>query len=71
MLETGFPWSHVHVFVCTQLSPLRKYPFLQDAHLAVLCVAQAVPVAGVPPEHVQTFFEQTRLREVVGDVDSY
>ena len=42
-----------------------------DAHLAVLCVGQELPVAPVPPEHVQTFVEQARLRVLVGDVDSY
>ena len=51
--------------------PYLKYPDLHDAHLAVLCVGQELPVARVPPEHVQTFVEQTRLRVVVGDVDSY
>ena len=34
-------------------------------------MAQAVPVAPVPSEHVQAFVEQTRLRVMVGDVDSY
>ena len=44
---------------------------VHDAHLAVLCVGQELPVAPVPPEHVQTFVEQARLRVLVGDVDSY
>ena len=53
-------------------APLLKYLLpVQDAHLAVLCAGQAVPVAPVPPEHVQTLVLHTRLRVVVGDVDSY
>ena len=28
---------------------------VHETHLAVLCVGHAVPVATVPPEHVQTF----------------
>ena len=53
-------------------APLLKYlPLVQDAHLAVLCVGQAVPVAPVPPEQVQTLFLHTRLRVVVGEVDWY
>ena len=53
-------------------APLLKYLLpVHAVHLAVLCVGQAVPVAPVPPEHVHTLFEQTRLRVLVGDVDSY
>jgi hypothetical protein len=54
------------------LLPLLKYVLpVHEMHLAVLCVGQELPVAPVPPEHVQTFVEQTRLRVVVGDVDLY
>ena len=60
-----------HVLQARQ-APLLKYLLpVHDAHLAVLCVGQELPVAPVPPEHVQTFVEQTRLRVVVGDVDWY
>ena len=50
---------------------LRYLLPVHDAHLAVLCVGQAVPVAPVPPEQVQTLFLHTRLRVVVGEVDWY
>ena len=54
------------------LLPLLKYVLpVHEMHLAVLCVGQELPVAPVPPEHVQTFVEQTRLRVLVGEVDSY
>ena len=53
-------------------APLLKYlPLLHDAHAAVLCVGQAVPLAAVPPAHVQTLFLHTRLLVVLGVVDSY
>ena len=53
-------------------APLCKYLLpVHDAHLAVSCVGQELTVAPVPPEHVQIFVEQTRLRVVLGDVDSY
>ena len=58
--------------VHTGHAPLCKYLLpVHDAQLAVACVGQALPVAPVPPEHVQTFIEQSRLRVVVGDVASY
>ena len=54
-----------------QMFPLLYAPLLHDAHAAVLCVGQAVPLAAVPPEHVQTLFLHTRLLMVLGAVDSY
>ena len=50
---------------------LKYLPLLHDAHAAVLCVGQAVPLAAVPPEHVQTLVLHTRLLVVVGSVDWY
>ena len=53
-------------------APLLKYLLPEhDAHLAVLCVGQELPVAPVPPVHVHCFVAQARLFEPLQATDSY
>ena len=66
----GDPLLHVQTYGLQEF-PSMYHPVLHDVHLAVLCVEQSVPVAPVPPKHVQTLVLHTRFRVVVGAVDSY
>ncbi len=49
----GDPLLHVHVYAAHAV-PLRKYPVLHDAHLALLLV-QSDPVAGDPLSQVHVY----------------
>ena len=66
----GDPLVHAHVFFA-QVLPVIRYPALHELQILPWWLMHADPVAGDPLLHVQTFVEQTRLRVVVGDVDSY